>query len=115
MFIPFFEQKIQGLFKDFQKHVSHFSRSPFSAKKSLESVSFLVLPQHEQFYPQGLSVFVPFPLEFYLNYKVSIEIQDHTPTDCAKPCAIEASRWNETVYLLLLIIYSHGLSNLAFH
>ena len=92
MFVPFFEQKIQGLFKDFQKHVSHFSRTPFSAKKSLKSMSFLVLPQHEQFYLQGLFVFVPFPLELYFNYKVSIEIQGHTPTDCAKPCAIEASR-----------------------
>ena len=55
-------------------------------------MSFLVLPQHEQFYLQGLFVFVPFPLELYFNYKVSIEIQGHTPTDCAKPCAIEASR-----------------------
>ena len=41
-----FEQKIQGLFKDFQGHISHFSDS-FTAKKSLESMSFLVLPQHE--------------------------------------------------------------------
>ena len=30
-------------------------------------MSFLVPPQHEQFYPEGLSVFVPFPLEFYLT------------------------------------------------
>ena len=28
---PFFAQKIQGLFKDFQGHTSHFSRTPFSA------------------------------------------------------------------------------------
>ena len=54
-FVRFFEQKLQGLFKDFQGHISHFSRTPFSAKKSLESMSFLVLPQHEQFYPEGLS------------------------------------------------------------
>ena len=46
-FAPFFEQKIQELFKDFQGHISHFSRTPFSAKKSPESMSFLVLPQHE--------------------------------------------------------------------
>ena len=38
-------------------------------------IEILVLPQHEQFYPEGLSVFAPFSLEFYLNYKVSIEIQ----------------------------------------
>ena len=53
--LPFFEQKLQGLFKDFQGHISHFSRTPFSAKKRFESMSFLVLPQHEQFYPEGLS------------------------------------------------------------
>ena len=44
---PFFEQKIQGLFTDSQGHISHFSRTPFSAKKALESMCFLVLPQHE--------------------------------------------------------------------
>ena len=59
MFVPFFEQKMQGLFEDFQKHMSH------SVQKKLESMSFLVLPQHEQFYPEGFSVFLPFPLEFY--------------------------------------------------
>ena len=58
-FVPFFKLKTQRLFKDFQKHISHFPRTPFSAKKSLESMSFLVLPQHEQFYPEGLSVFAP--------------------------------------------------------
>ena len=36
-FIPFFGQKIQGLFKD---TFPIFSRTPFSAKKSLESVFF---------------------------------------------------------------------------
>ena len=30
-------------------------------------MSFLVLPQHEQFYPEGLSVFAPFTLEIYFN------------------------------------------------
>ena len=32
-FVPFFEQKIHELFKDFQGHIPHFSRTPFSAKK----------------------------------------------------------------------------------
>ena len=54
-FVPFFEQTLQGFYKDFQGHISHFSRTPFSAKKRFESMSFLVLPQHEQFYPEGLS------------------------------------------------------------
>ena len=45
-------------------------------------IEILVLPQHEQFYPEGLSVFSPFSLEFYLNYKVSIEIQGLSSTDC---------------------------------
>ena len=37
-------------------------------------MSFLALPHQEQFYPEGLSVFTPFPLQFPLNYKVSNEI-----------------------------------------
>ena len=75
-FRPFLEQKIQGLFKAFQGCISHFSRTPFSAKKSL------VLPQHEQSYPEGLSVFAPFTLEFYLNYRVSIEVLGLSSTNC---------------------------------
>ena len=51
-FVPVLEQKNQVLFKDIQGHISHFSRTPFSAKKSLESMSFLVLSQHEQFYTE---------------------------------------------------------------
>ena len=42
-----FEQKSQGPFKDFQGHISHFSRTPFSAKESLDSMSIFVLSQHE--------------------------------------------------------------------
>ena len=38
-------------FKDFQGHISHFSRTPSSAKSAFS----LALPQHEQFYPEGLS------------------------------------------------------------
>ena len=58
-----------------QKHISHFARTPFSAKKSLESMSFLVLPQHEQFYPEGLSVFAPLGTWESGLDKVSTEIQ----------------------------------------
>ena len=73
--VPFFEQKIKGLFKDFQGPISHFSRTPFSAKTSLESFSFLVLP-HEQFYPEGLSIFAPFRhLKIWVAYTYSTEIQ----------------------------------------
>ena len=70
-FVPLVEQKI---LRTFQGHISNFSRTSFSAKKSLESMSFLALPHQEEFYPEGLSVFTPFPLLFPLNYKVSIEI-----------------------------------------
>ena len=74
-FVPVFDQKNQVLFKDIQGHISHFSRTPFSTKKSLESMSFLVLPQHEQFYLKGLSVFVGLD-------KVSTKIQGLSSTDC---------------------------------
>ena len=32
-FVPFSEQNIQGHLKDFQGHISHFSRTTFSAKR----------------------------------------------------------------------------------
>ena len=61
-----FEQKIQGL----SRHIFPFSRTPFRAKKEPnESMSFLVLPQHEQFYPEVVSLFVFAELD-----KVSTEI-----------------------------------------
>ena len=81
-FVASFEQTKKGLFTDFQGDISHFLRSPFSAKKSLESIPFLVLPQHEQFHPEALSVFAPFSLEFYLNNKVRIKIQGLSTADC---------------------------------
>ena len=31
-FVPFFGLKIQGLFKDFQEHIFHFSRTARTAK-----------------------------------------------------------------------------------
>ena len=45
------------------------------AKKSLESMSCLVLPQHEQFYPDGLSVFAGLD-------KVSTAIQGLSSSYC---------------------------------
>ena len=32
-FVPFFEQKIQGLFKDFQGYISHFFKDSIQCKK----------------------------------------------------------------------------------
>ena len=59
----------------FQGPISQFSRTPFSAKTSLESFPFLVLP-HEQFYPEGLSIFAPFRhLGIWVAYTYSTEIQ----------------------------------------
>ena len=48
--VPFFEQEIQGLFRDFQEHISHISGTPISAKKSLESVFFRSSTTWLQFY-----------------------------------------------------------------
>ena len=45
-------------------------------------MSVLVCSQHDQFYPEGLSVSAPFPLQFSLNYKVSTEIQGLSSTKC---------------------------------
>ena len=51
-FVPFSEQKIQGLFK-----VQSYFQGPHSVRK--RAMPFLVLPQHEQLYREGLSVFAP--------------------------------------------------------
>ena len=48
----------------------------FSEKESLESMSFLVLLQHDQFYPEGLSVFAPFPLD---RIKLALKFKDFPP------------------------------------
>ena len=61
-----FEQRIQGLLKD-----------TFPIFQGLYSVQ-----KHEHFYPKSLSAFAPFPLQFSLNYKVSIVIQRLSSTDC---------------------------------
>ena len=80
-FVPFFEQKIQGRFKDFHGHISHFSRTPFSAKNSLESIFFgssttwVILSQWS-------FCVCSFSLEFYLIFQVSIEIQGLSINDC---------------------------------
>ena len=65
---PFLNKKFKEFSRTFKTTCPIFQGLHSVQKKTLESMSFLVLPQHEQFYPQGLSVFVPFPLEFYLNY-----------------------------------------------
>ena len=57
-------------------HFPFFKDSIF-AKKILEFTSFLVLPQHEEFYPEGLSPFAPFHLQ-----KVSTKIQGLSSTHC---------------------------------
>ena len=55
-FINFFGQKIQGLFKD----TFPIFQGLCSVQKRALSLSFLVLSQHEQIYPEGLPVFAPF-------------------------------------------------------
>ena len=70
-FVPFSEQKIQGLFKD----IIQISQGQHSVqKRALSLCLFSALPHLEEFYPEGLSVFTPFPLQFPLNYKVRNEI-----------------------------------------
>ena len=80
-FVPFFEQKIQGRFKDFHGHISHFSRTLFSAKESLESIFFVSSTTWVILSQRSFCV-CSFSLEFYLIFQVSIEIQGLSITDC---------------------------------
>ena len=70
--VPFFEQEIQGLSKDTFLILQELHSVQ---KRALSLCLDLVLPQHEQIYPEGISVFELFSLELYLDYRVSIEIQ----------------------------------------
>ena len=54
-FVPSFQQNIQGHLKDFQGHISHFSRTTFRGKRAL-SLSFFSSSTSGEFYPDGLSV-----------------------------------------------------------
>ena len=67
----FFEQKIQGLFKEFPGHFLLVKDSIQSKKESWVS---LVLQQHEQFHPEGFFVFAGLD-------KVSTEIQGLSSSD----------------------------------
>ena len=75
-FVPSFQQNIQGHLKDFQGHISHFSRTTFSAKKSLESMSFFSSSTSGEFYPEGLCV------SFSFTVSLSNEIKGLSSTDC---------------------------------
>ena len=46
--VPFFEQKIQWFFKDFQGHISHF-QGLHSLQKRASSLSFLVFHNMSNF------------------------------------------------------------------
>ena len=73
-FLPFFEQKIKVLFKAFQGPFPIF-QGLHSVQKRALSLSFFSFP-HEQFYPEGLSIFAPFRhLKVWVAYTYSTEIQ----------------------------------------
>jgi len=73
-FVPFFEQKIQGLFKDtFRVFQGLYSMQ----KKSLESMSFFSSSTSREFYPEGLCV-----CSFSFTVSLSNEIQGLSSTDC---------------------------------
>ena len=67
--------------RTFQGHFSYFWRTPFSAKKSLESVFFSSSTTWVILSQRSFCV-CSFSLEFYISYRVSIEIQGLSSTDC---------------------------------
>ena len=97
--------KIQGLCNDFQGHISHFWRTPFSAKKSPCLCYFN--PQHEQFYPEGLA---PFPLGWI---KLAPKFKDFPATTAifmdfqgaCKPCI----QLGLTLYMHACMTMNHGI------
>ena len=81
---PFLNKKFKDFSRTFKDTFPIFQGLHLLQKRAL-SLSFLVLPQHEQFYPEGLSWFTPFHLQLSLNEKVSTKIQGLSRTqDCQK-------------------------------
>ena len=74
----FLNKKIQGLSR------AHFPlfKDSIQCKKQPWVYVFFISSTTWVIYPKCLSVFAPFSLEFYLNYKVSIEIQELSRTNC---------------------------------
>ena len=81
-FVPFLNKKFKDSSRTFKGTFPIFSRTPFRAKKSLESISFLVLPQHEQFFNEGLSAFagldkvsteIPAPTTIFKDFQGACE------------------------------------------
>ena len=99
-FFQFYLTSAETLFwKNSKNSRTHFpfSRTPFSTKKSLESMPFLVLPQHEQFY--HLKVFLCLLIsgtwECGLD-KFSTEIKGLSSCNCNFQ---RLSRCEQTLYL----------------
>ena len=78
-FVPFFEQKLQGLFKDFQGHISHFSRTPIQCKK--EPWVYVFFSSTTPWAILSWRSFILGTWEFGLD-KVSTKIQGLSSTDC---------------------------------
>ena len=75
--ISFFEEKVEGLFKDFQGQISHFSRTPFNAKKSLESVFFGSSPTWAILSWRSFCVYSFLPLENLKGWiKLALKFKD---------------------------------------
>ena len=71
----FFNKEFKDYSSTFRDIFSIFQGLHSVQKKSLESMSFLILPQHEEYYPEGLAVFSGLD-------KVSTKIQGFSSTDC---------------------------------
>ena len=63
----FLNKKFKDFSRTFKDTFPIFQGLHSMPKKSVEFMSFLVLPQHEQFYPEDISVFAPFR---YLGIRV---------------------------------------------
>ena len=80
-FVPFLEQKIQVLFKDFQGHISHFSRTP-QYKREPWVCLFCFFHNMSNFILKVFLCLLPLDTcESGLD-KVSAEVQGLSSTDC---------------------------------
>ena len=80
-FVPFFEKKIQGLFEDFQGHISHFSRTP-RCKREPWICLFSFFHNMNNFILKRFRFLLLLDTWESGSDKVSAEVQGLSSTDC---------------------------------
>ena len=79
---PFLNNKFKDVSSTFKDTFPIFQSLHSVQKRALSACLFYFFHNMSNFIPNFIPVFAPFSLEFYSNYKISIEIQGLSSTNC---------------------------------